>query len=204
MSLYFDISTLNELNEKRKNIYSIRNEIYKKYKLDSLDTDVLSSLSIYELVSKYDGQFNINFSRNGEDAMSSNICIELKTSRVEGRYTKTGRLRKHADRDAAFHFHAMGDLAHSRYIFAAKSKEDLSIVRLYDISNVSNCSLIVNRLADKKNSWLKKVNGDPKKMKHDLILMEESFILDNLSFCNQFVIGECKVFTDSELYHGKA
>jgi hypothetical protein len=201
MPLYLDKRVVKELNKKRKEIYSIRNEIYTKYKIDSLDTDVLSSLSLFEIVSKYDKNFNINFARNGEDAMSSNTPIELKTSRVSGRYTKTGKLRKHADRDAMFQFHAMGDLEHQRYIFAAKHKDDLSILRLYDISDSNNCSLVINRLLDKKAAWLERVNGNLKKMKHDLILMEESYIIDNISFCNKFVIGDCKVFTDSELYY---
>jgi hypothetical protein len=204
MPIYFEKSILDELNLERRKIYLIRTKAYKKYSIDLLDTDILSSLSLFEIVHKYDQNFNINLARNGEDARSLDIPIELKTCCTKERYTKKGNLKKNADRDGAFAFHAMGDIEHKRYIFAAKNKTDLSIERMYDISDSHNCSLINERLASKKDAWLKKVNGDQKKMKYDLILIEESFILDNISFCNEFIIEDCKIFTDVEKYYYEA
>ena len=50
MAKYFDKQSLSEMNEVRKQIFALRESMYKKFKVDVLDTDALSSLSIYEIV----------------------------------------------------------------------------------------------------------------------------------------------------------
>jgi hypothetical protein len=67
----------------RNIIFPEREKAYKKYLIDVLDNDTLSSLQIYEIVSEYDDSYNINFSRNGEDAQSNGINIEHKCSNIK-------------------------------------------------------------------------------------------------------------------------
>lgn len=195
MAKYFDKTILADMNEARKEIFAIRAKVYAKYKIDVLDTDALSSLSIYEIVSQYDHHFNVNFSRNGEDAKSTNGNAEIKSTRVSGNLTRTGRPRKGAGSDAAFLFHAMGDIDHSRYLFVAKNKEDLSVVRLYDISNPANCKIVQDHLHCERDKWLEIGLKDKSKMKRDIIVLTEKFLTDNIKFKKQ-TISNCDVYRD--------
>jgi len=178
MSKYLQPIILTEMNEARKEIFAIRAKLFKKYSIDVLDTDALSALSIYEVVSKYDPNYNINFSRNGEDAKSGDVHIEMKAARISSPYTKRGKLRKHAGRDAVFLFHAMGDIQHPRYLFVARDKDDLSIKRIYDIASQENCEKIYQRLLLERNAWLERGKLDQSKMKHDVITISEAFLAD--------------------------
>lgn len=196
MAKYLNPTSLYEMDEARKRIFADRETIYKKFKVDILDTDALSSLSIYNIVKQYDPNYNINFARNGEDAKSGETLIEHKASRVEGSFTtKTGKLRKNAGLDAAFQFHAMGDLEHQRYIFVARCKDDLSILRMYDISNKDNCKKIINHLMSERQKWLDRSSGDPSKMKRDIILISEKQILEQIKF-NNTTIDNVVVYRD--------
>ena len=132
---YFDKDILELLFNASKEIVSIRNQAFKQTGIDLLDTDAISSAFIYQIVSQYDSNYNVNFARNGEDAKSLGIVIEQKTTRVKSSYTKTGKLRKNAGRDAAFQFHAMGELDYPRYILAARDQDTLEINRIYDITD---------------------------------------------------------------------
>jgi hypothetical protein len=196
MAKYFDHKTLEILAEGGKQIVEIRNRVAKKTSVDILDTDAISSLSIYEIVSQYDKDYNINFARNGEDAKSKDILIEQKATRVSGPLTKTGRLKKGAGTDAAFQFHAMGDLDYPRYIFVARDKDDLSVKRIYDISENSNRQKVLNHLLSERNLWLERGKLDPKAMKRDVILLPEIFILNNLTFKDKMIISNCIVHKD--------
>jgi len=196
MSKYFTKDILDELNLARKNIYSFRTSMYEMYKIDILDTDALSALSIYEIVSQYDSNYNINFSRNGEDAKSGSVLIEQKAARVDGPITSTGKPRKNAGRDATFLFHAMGDIKHQRYIFVARNKNDLTICRLYDILQETNNSKIFTKLLEERNKWLSKGIQDNNKMKHDVISINESFLLEQLALPIQLTINNCQVYKD--------
>jgi hypothetical protein len=196
MAKYFDSASLKEMNDARQEIYKQRELIYQKYKIDLLDTDALSALSIYEIVNQYDPDFNINFARNGEDAKSNGVLIEQKATRVEGPLTKTGKPRKNAGVDAAFQFHAMGDIDHARYIFVARNKSDLSVVRIYDISESSNVQKVVGHLMAERNAWLAKTQGNQASMKRDIIVLPEQFILDNITFGNTTTVNGCQVFKD--------
>jgi hypothetical protein len=194
MSKYLPSSILQEMNEARKAIFAIRADLYKKHKIDVLDTDALSALSIYEVVSQYDTNYNINFSRNGEDAKSGDVHIEMKAARVSNPYTKRGKLRKNADRDAVFLFHAMGDIEHKRYLFVARDKDDLSIKRIYDIATEANCEKIYQRLLSERNAWLERGRLDQSKMKHDVITVPETFLADlNI---NPITVNTTKIFKD--------
>ena len=86
MAKYLNPEVLKELDEYRKRIFADREAIYKKHKIDVLDTDTLSSLSVYEIVIQYDQDYNINFARNGEDAISNNVKIEQKFPLSSSRY----------------------------------------------------------------------------------------------------------------------
>jgi len=196
MAKYFDDASIQEMNEARKKIYAEREAIYKKYGVDILDTDALSAISIYEVVKQYDPDYNINFSRNGEDAMSNGVLIEQKATRVKGKLTKTGKPRKNAGVDAAFQFHAMGDIDSDRYIFVARDHEDLSVVRIYDIGDPVNCKLVVDHLMSERNSWLSRSQGDQAKMKRDIITLPETVILNNIKFKSQTVVNNCTVYKD--------
>ena len=195
MAKYFDPSALHEMDEARKRIFAERETIYKKFKVDILDTDALSSLSIYNIVKQYDPNYNVNFARNGEDGKSGETLSEHKACRVDGRFTKTGKLRKNAGLDAAFQFHAMGDIGHQRYIFVARCKDDLSILRMYDISNKDNCKKIVDHLMDERQKWLDRSSGDPSKMKRDIIQISEKQILEQIKF-NNTTIDNVVVYRD--------
>ena len=111
MAKYFSSGVLTELAAVRDSIYAERAKIWNTYGVDILDTDCLSSLQIYDVVSQYDKDFNVNFARNGEDGTSRGVMIEQKTSKVDKDVKKAG-----------FMFHAMGDIIHDRYIFAVRNK----------------------------------------------------------------------------------
>lgn len=196
MAKYFVKQDLVEMNLVRKEIFTLREKIYKKFKVDVLDTDALSALSIHEIVSQYDSDYNVNFARNGEDAKSKDVLIENKATRVHGPLTKTGKLRKNAGQDAAFQFHAMGDLDHERYIFVARNKDDLSIMRLYDISSEYNRKMILDHLMNEREQWLERSKKDKKLMKRDIIILPEKFILEKLNLFTELNIDGCVILKD--------
>jgi len=196
MAKYFNAPELSVMNQAREQIFAIRTMLYKQFKIDILDTDALSALSIYQIVNQYDPDYNINFARNGEDARSGEILIENKATRVAGLLTATGKPRKGAGTDAAFQFHAMGDLDHQRYILVARNREDLSVMRIYDISNQANRTIVLDYLMAERDAWLKRTAGDKTKMKRDIILLPEKIILEKLNFTSKFIIDNCQVFKD--------
>jgi hypothetical protein len=124
------------------------------------------------------------------------VLIENKATRVAGPLTATGKPRKGAGTDAAFQFHAMGDLDHARYIFVARNKEDLSVMRIYDISTKENRQVVLDHLIGERNNWLSRSAGNQAKMKRDIILLPEKTILEKLSFTSKTVIDNCQVFKD--------
>ena len=196
MAKYFDKKTLSILANASKEIVAIRNRIAKETSVDILDTDAISSLFIYEIVSQYDSDYNINFARNGEDAKSNGVLIEQKATRVNGPLTKTGKPRKGAGLDACFQFHAMGDLDYPRYIFVARDKEDLSIRRIYDISDKENKEKVLNHLLSERDAWLDRCKIDKRLMKRDIITLPETFILEKLTLTNKLLIDGCVILKD--------
>ncbi len=196
MAKYYDKQKLDAIFQASKDIVGIRNRLLKEIDVDILDTDAISSAFIYQIVSQYDSNYNVNFARNGEDAKSNGILIEQKSTRVPGPLTRTGKKRKGAGTDAAFQFHAMGNLSYPRYIFTAKDKQDLHIVRLYDIGQATNCAIIEQYLLAERAKWLASASLNQSNMKRDIILLPEKFILANINFPIQSEIDGCLVFRD--------
>jgi hypothetical protein len=196
-SKYFSKSDIEKMDLYRKQIYEIRAKMFEDFEIDPLDTDALSSIAIYKIVTQYDKDFNINFARNGEDAKSGNVLIEQKASRVNpSPYTKKGKPRTGYDKDAGFQFHAMGTLDHPRYIFVARSEVDLSILRIYDISSKENREVVLGHLMNERQNWENKNKQLGYTQKHDVILISEMKILDDCTFTTTTVIDNCKVFKD--------
>lgn len=167
MANYLSSEILTQLDEYRRKIFELREEAYRITGVDLLDNDTLSALSIYKIVSQYDPDYNINFSRNGEDAKSNGIDIEMKASRVE-RKKRSGFYGL-----ASFQFHAMGNLNYDRYIFVTRDRATLAIIKIYDISNKIDCHHIQTHLLAEREAWLTRGRKDQAKMKHDVILLPE-------------------------------
>ena len=174
MANYLKPETLAQLDEYRRKIFALREEAYKLTGIDVLDNDTLSALSIYEIVRQYDPEYNINFARNGEDAMSMIneliVLIEQKASRIS-RYKKTGLYKQ-----AAFQFHAMGNLEYDRYIFAARDEATLALVRIYDISQPENCLQVQAHLLAERATWEAKNVKLGKTQKRDVIVLPEALL----------------------------
>jgi hypothetical protein len=174
MAKYLAPETLLQLDECRKQIFALREAAYKLTNIDVLDNDTLSALSIYEIVRQYDPEYNINFARNGEDAKSMIneliVLIEQKASRIS-RYKKTGLYKQ-----AAFQFHAMGNLEYDRYIFAARDEATLALVRIYDISKPENCLQVQAHLLAERATWEAKNVKLGKTQKRDVIVLPEALL----------------------------
>ena len=194
MANYLDKTVLAQMAVDCKPFGSLRNKIYNTYGIDPLDTDTLSSIEIYQIVSQYDPDYNVNFARNGEDAQSRGVMIEQKCTKIPGNLTKKGNLRKGAGNDAAFTFHAMGDLHYPRYIFVARFKDNLAVDRLYDISNPANVSMVQNHLMTERQAWLARGQANPSAMKRDAIIISEKVLLANLKIQQTLQINNCTVF----------
>jgi len=184
---YLDKDVLKELDEYRRRIYAEREDIYRKHKIDVLDTDTLSSLSVYEVVSQYDADYNPNFSRNGEDALSNGVKIEQKCSRVE----KKKRSGEYPP--AAYQFHAQGDLEYPRYIFVSRDKVTLEPITVYDISATSNVEAVQKHLLNERAKWETRCQIDKKYMKRDVIDINESLLKDTLTVTETLDINGCRV-----------
>jgi hypothetical protein len=171
---YLKPETLAQLDEYRRKIFALREEAYQLTNIDVLDNDTLSALSIYEIVRQYDPDYNINFARNGEDAMSviNNliVLIEQKASKIS-RYKKTGLYKL-----AAFQFHAMGNLEYDRYIFAARDEATLSLIRIYDISDPVHCLQVQAHLLAERATWEAKNIELGKTQKRDVIVLPEALL----------------------------
>jgi hypothetical protein len=197
MSKYFTHEQLAKMDEYRKQIYDARAKMFAEFEVDALDTDALSSLAIYNIVHQYDPDFNVNFTRNGEDAKSGNVLIEQKASRVDpSNLTATGKIRVGFGRDATFAFHAMGKLDHPRYLFVARSKVDLSILRVYDITSKANRKVVLDKLMSERERWEDKNKELGYTQTHDGIYISEKLILKNCNFPTQTIINGSNVFRD--------
>jgi hypothetical protein len=186
MSKYIDIATINYISKLRDQIFEVRNTAFKQTGIDLLDNDVLSSISLYQIVNQYDSDFNVNFARNGEDGISNGLISEHKCSNVKP--NKTGVVPM-----GSFQFHAMGKIDYPRYILFVRNKETLSIVRLYDISGEENVKIIVECLQRQSDIWLTEGKKDPKKMKRDVIYITEAF-LKALTFAKTYsMIDRCEI-----------
>lgn len=190
MAKYLKSSDICELIKIRNKIFPERIKAFDQYKIDVLDNDVLSSLSIWEIVSQYDDNYNINFARNGEDAISNNVIIEQKCASIIP--SKKGKIKS-----AAFQFHAMGNLEYPRYIFVVRRKDNLNIVRLYDIKHSINTKIILDHLMNERNKWLEKGKlNEVKNMKRDVITLPETMFQTTIKITNKLTVNNCEVFMD--------
>jgi len=170
MAKYLEPQTLSQLDEYRRKIFELRQEAYALTGIDVLDNDTLSALSIYEIVRQYDPDYNINFARNGEDAKSLDVDIEMKASRIE-RKKRSGVYGL-----AGFQFHAMGNIEYRRYILVTRDKATLSLIRIYDIAAPELCLQIQTHLLAEREAWLARGRKDQAKMKHDVIQLPEALL----------------------------
>lgn len=182
MAKYLDTDSINDLISQRERIFAVHREVYDKYGIDILANDTLSSLSIWEIVSKYDSDYNTNFHRNGEDAISGEVKIENKCATV------TPSKTKNTVGKAGFQFHAQGSLAHDRYIFAVRRKDNLKIARLWDIASESAVAAVQECLFAGRQGWIDR--GMPN---HDAIVVPEKLLFD-LPIVESMIIDGCTVY----------
>jgi hypothetical protein len=187
MANYLDVEDLVALDEYRRKIFALRAEAYAKFKIDVLDNDTLSALSIYEVVSQYDKDYNINFSRNGEDGKSNGVLIEQKASRIE----KKKRSGEYGS--AGFQFHAMGNIEYDRYIFATRDRATLDLVCIYDIGISENTKLVQKYLLGERKKWEDKNKALGYTQKHDVIILPEDILISGLKNAVNQVINSVKV-----------
>ena len=187
MSKYLDKSSLTELNEYRKKIFALREEAYRKFEIDVLDNDTLSALSMHEVIEHYDSDYNINFSRNGEDGKSNGVLIEQKATKVK-KYKKSGLYK-----NGAFMFHAQGNIEYDRYIFGTRDEVTLDLIRIYDISDPANVLLVQNHLLAQRAAWEDKNKKLGYTQKRDAITLPEVLLINNLVNNTQQIINNCEV-----------
>lgn len=167
MSKYLEEQAIKDLISHRDKIFAEHKAAYEKYGIDILANDTLSALSMWEIVSQYDPDYNTNFHRNGEDAKSKEVIIEQKCATVKPS-KKKGTIGK-----SGWQFHAQGGLEYPRYIFGVRRKDNLQIVRLWDISSKSAIAAVQKCLLDEKQKWINK--GKPN---HDAIIVPEKLLMD--------------------------
>lgn len=170
MAIYLDKEVIEDLIDYRNKIFALAKKVYEKHNIDILANDTLNALSIHEIVSAYDNNYNTNFHRNEEDAKSSDetgkeVLIENKCATVKP--NKKGLVGK-----SGWQFHAQGNLNYSRYIFAVRRKDNLKIVRMYDISSAEATAAVQQCLAEMKQKWI-----DRGKPNHDAIIVPEKLLL---------------------------
>jgi len=192
---YLSTKIVDDLVLRAEELQKLIVKTIQDYDVNLTETDTLSSLAIYKIVKQYDDDFNINFARNGEDARSNGTPIEQKCCRVaDDLSNKRKKLRKQAGNDAAWIFHAMGDIEHERYILAVRHKTNLNMLRIYDISTLNNCKLIYIELLRLSDEWYKVVKK--KKTKRDTISLTETFLKNTIDFTNKIVIDNVLIYRD--------
>ena len=181
MSKYIEADKIRDLINHRDLIFKQASKAYEKYGIDILANDTLSALSIWEIVSAYDKDYNTNFHRNGEDAKSGEVIIEQKCATKE--HTKrTGLVGP-----SGWQFHAQGGLEYPRYIFAVRRKDNLQIVRIWDVQSKEALTTVACHLLLQKQKWIDK--GKPN---HDAIVLPEK-LLPDLPKIETMTINNCRV-----------
>jgi hypothetical protein len=167
MSKYLNTPDIEDLIEHRDKIFAEHKAAYQKHTIDILANDTLSALSMWEIVSQYDPNYNINFHRNGEDAKSLDVIIEQKCSTVKP------SKKKDTVGKSGWQFHAPGVLEYPRYIFGVRRKDNLQLVRLWDINSPTAIQVVKNCLLEQRQQWIDK--GKPY---HDGIVVPEKLLLE--------------------------
>lgn len=180
MGIYLDETKIQDLLEYRNKVFALAEEAMKNHGIDILANDTLNALSIHEIVKTYDPNYNTNFHRNDEDARSGNVLIENKCATKEP--NKKGIVSY-----GGWQFHAQGKLNYERYIFAIRRKDNLKVVRLYDITSSQAITAVQSCLSELKQKWIDK--GKPN---HDAIAVPEK-LLENIKPIETVMINDCKV-----------
>lgn len=180
MGIYLEEKTIQDLINYRDKIFALAEEVMKNYGIDILANDTLNALSIHEIVKTYDSDYNTNFHRNDEDAKSGDVLIENKCATKEPN-------KKGVVGNSGWQFHAQGKLNYDRYIFAIRRKDNLKIVRLYDITSAHATTVVQSCLSTLKQKWIDK--GKPN---HDAIVVSEKLLAD-IEPIKTVIINNCKV-----------
>ncbi len=167
MGIYLEKEKILDLIDFRNKIFAEHAKAYEKYNIDILSNDILSSLSMWEIISQYDPDYEPNFHRNGEDGRSKDVLIERKCSTIKP------SKRKDSVGKSGWQFHAQETQKCSRYIFAVRRKDNLKIVRIYDIASPTAIKAVQDCLAEGRQKWIDK--GKPN---HDAILVPEKILID--------------------------
>jgi len=164
--LYLDKEKIQYLIAVREKIVDHAKQAFEQTGIDILANDTLNALSMYQIVSHYDENYDINFHRNGEDAKSGSTIIEQKCATVKP------AKRKNSVGKSGWQFHAQGGLLYPRYIFGVRRKDNLKIVRLYDIVSPAAIGTVQDCLLEQKQGWINR--GKPN---HDAIVVPEKLLL---------------------------
>lgn len=181
MGIYLTRESILDLIKHRDKCFIEHAAAYAKYGIDILSNDILSSLSMYEIISQYDPSYEPNFHRNGEDGRSGEVLIERKCSTVKVAKRK-GTVGK-----GGWQFHAQETVKCSRYIFAVRRKDNLKIVRIYDIMSDAGINTVQECLEIGRQNWINR--GMPN---HDAIVIQEKTLL-TLPVVESFEIDYCLV-----------
>lgn len=87
----------------------------------------------------------------------------------------------------------MGDLIYPRYILVSRDKTTLALVRMYDISQPANVTLVQDYLMKERQAWEDRCAIDKKYMKRDVIGIPESVLTENLLVTQKLTIDNCTV-----------
>lgn len=181
MSRYLKTADIEDLIQHRDKIFAEHDAAYHKHNIDILANDTLSALSMWEIVSQYDPNYDINFHRNGEDAKSLDVIIEQKCATVKP------SKKKDTVGKSAWQFHAQGGLEYPRYIFGVRRKDNLQLVRLWDISSNGATQVVKTCLLEGRQQWIDK--GKPN---HDAIVVPEKLLI-SLTPIETMTINNCLV-----------
>lgn len=171
-SKYFDPESLTEISNSIEIVKTIRNDMYKKYKVDILDNDSISLASFYTIIKKIDVNYNCNFSRNGEDG---HTMINGKIVKIESKCSKVEKKKNGFYGKTNFAFHAKGLINHQAYIFNVWSKDELEPLRCYYVKDPKNVAKINDKLQQLSDEWSKKPLT---KAGYDVIRIEEDMLIE--------------------------
>jgi hypothetical protein len=178
--IYLDHAQITDLIAMAEQVNKIRDNAYSKHGVDILTNDVMSSLSMYEIIKDYDPDYNPNFHRNGEDGRSGSVLIERKCATKLP--NKSGNIS-----GAGWLFHAQETDKSSRYIFAIRNKNNSKIVRIYDIQSDQALAVVKGCLDAGRQEWINR--GKPN---HDAVTVPEK-ILSDLPLIKEMTIKDCIV-----------
>lgn len=164
--IYLNHDKIQYLIAIRQKIVAHATQAFEQTGIDILANDTINALLMYEIVSTYDANYNINFHRNDEDARSGDVIIEQKCATVKPSKTKNSVGK------SGWQFHAQGGLEYPRYIFGVRRKDNLQIVRLYDIISDRAIRAVQDSLLEQRQGWINR--GKPN---HDAITVHEKLLL---------------------------